>query len=127
MNNQFDELTKEMAQSVTRRAALKKLREVLEERLRWLDEWEKAAKVRKDAEHPQLSPAREAGELKAELERTRASLDQAAKALHLTGTTNWIAKVKGREIDPNRSYVENDLKGKVDIDWGPRESGGGAL
>src|SRR5207248_10625571 len=43
------------------RARVKELREVLEERLRWLDEWEQAARARKDAEHPKLSPAREAG------------------------------------------------------------------
>jgi len=59
-------------------------------------------------------------------DRVQLVLDKAASALHLTGTSNWIAKVKGREIDANRTYVENDLQGKVDVDWGPREGGGGA-
>ena len=57
----------------------KALREILEERLHWLDEWDKAAKALHDAEHPEPSPERQAAELKAELERVKALLDQAAK------------------------------------------------
>jgi hypothetical protein len=55
------------------------LRELLAERLRWLDEWDKAVKARDDAEHPEPSPERLAAEGKADLERVRALLDQSAK------------------------------------------------
>ncbi|HMB02648.1 MAG TPA: hypothetical protein VKP69_02785 [Isosphaeraceae bacterium] len=57
----------------------KALREVLEERLHWLDEWEKAEAARRAAEHPEPSPERQAAEGKADLERVKALLDQAAK------------------------------------------------
>ena len=52
-------------------------------------------------------------------------LKKAAEKLKLANTTNWVAKVDGKEIDVNRSYTENHLKCKVVIDYGPRASGGG--
>jgi len=56
----------------------KALREVLEERIHWLDEWDKtkAAEARHLAEP---SPERQAAAMKADLERVKAQLDQAAK------------------------------------------------
>jgi hypothetical protein len=55
----------------------KALREVLEERLRWLDEWEKAEASHQAAEHPEPSPERQAAEWKAELERIKTLYRQA--------------------------------------------------
>ena len=52
-------------------------------------------------------------------------LDEAKRALHLTDTNDWVATVNGQPIDPNKSYVDNGLTGKVAIQWGPREGGGG--
>ena len=52
-------------------------------------------------------------------------LSKAESTLKLTDTTNWIAKVDGREIDSSKSYEANDLKGTFTIQWGPRERGGG--
>jgi hypothetical protein len=60
-------------------AESKPLREAFEDRLRWLDEWEKATKARQDAEHPAQSPERELSLVKIELERLRAALDQASR------------------------------------------------
>jgi small-conductance mechanosensitive channel len=60
-------------------AGSKALREVLQARLDWINEWDKAAKARHEAEHPDSSPDRQAAELKAELERVRARLDRSAK------------------------------------------------
>jgi potassium efflux system protein len=57
----------------------KALREVLEERLRWLDEWEKAEAAREAAEHPEPSPERQAAEWKAELERIKTLYRQASQ------------------------------------------------
>lgn len=56
-------------------------------------------------------------------------LDKAKHHLHIKDTTNWIASVAGpsgkRVIDPSKTYAENGLSGKVEIDWGPSEGGGG--
>lgn len=56
-------------------------------------------------------------------------LDKAKHALHIKDTTNWIASVAGpsgkRVIDASKTYAENGLSGKVEIDWGPSEGGGG--
>lgn len=55
----------------------------------------------------------------------RNELKKAAEALHIVDTAGWIARVAGREIDPDKSYVDNSLTGTVTIDYGPREGGGG--
>jgi hypothetical protein len=60
-------------------AQAKALREVLEQRLQWLDDWDKEEKALNEAEHPEKTPEHLAGQLKADLERLRAALDQAAK------------------------------------------------
>ena len=52
-------------------------------------------------------------------------LSKAGSTLKLTDTSNWVATVDGREIDPSKSYEANDLKGTLAIHWGPREGGGG--
>lgn len=59
-------------------------------------------------------------------QKVRQQLRKAANELGLTDTDAWVAKVGGREIDPEKSYVDNQLTGTVRIDWGPREGGGGA-
>jgi hypothetical protein len=52
-------------------------------------------------------------------------LKKAVKELKIVDTTNWIALVGEKEVDPNKSYVDNLLTGTVIIDYGPREGGGG--
>jgi sulfur carrier protein ThiS len=52
-------------------------------------------------------------------------LQHAAKRLGITDMSNWVAKVKGRELNVEKNYTENGLHHKVDIDYGPREGGGG--
>jgi hypothetical protein len=52
-------------------------------------------------------------------------LKQAQKELEIADTEGWIVTVGGTEIDPNKSYAENGLRGTVKIDWGPKEGGGG--
>ena len=52
-------------------------------------------------------------------------LSKAGSTLKLTDTSNWVATVDGRKIDPSKSYEANELKGTVTIHWGPREGGGG--
>ncbi len=58
-------------------------------------------------------------------QRVEEILKKADQALHITGSAGWIAKVHGKQINPQLSYAQNGLTGEVDIDWGPREGGGG--
>ena len=56
-------------------------------------------------------------------------LKSAQKELNIKDVDGWIATVitdsGKRQIDPDRSYLDNALSGKVEIDWGPSEGGGG--
>jgi hypothetical protein len=53
-------------------------------------------------------------------------LKKAAKNLGIVDTDGWVARVDDREIDASKSFHDNGLAGKVTIDWGPAEGGGGA-
>ncbi len=55
----------------------------------------------------------------------KVELESAAKQLKITNTSAWIATVGGRELNVDQSYAANQLAGKVDINYGPRETGGG--
>ena len=55
----------------------------------------------------------------------RIELQRAVKALRIADTTGWVAKVGSRELNVDQSYLENHLSGQVEIDYGPREGGGG--
>lgn len=56
-------------------------------------------------------------------------LDKAKHELHIKDVKGWIATVVTpggkRTLDPAKSYAENGLAGKAEIDWGPSEGGGG--
>lgn len=56
-------------------------------------------------------------------------LQKAKEALKIKDTAGWIASVitpaGKRPIDPAKTYAENGLSGKLEIDWGPSEGGGG--
>jgi hypothetical protein len=58
-------------------------------------------------------------------QKIRVQLEKAAKQLHIADTNGWIATVSDKEINIDASYQENGLTGKVSIDYGPREGGGG--
>ena len=58
-------------------------------------------------------------------QQVRIFLAEAGRKLHIADTSNWIARVGNKEINLEQSYEENGLHGEVDIDFGPRESGGG--
>lgn len=59
-------------------------------------------------------------------QKVRIELEKAVKHLKITDTTGWVARVGDRQIDVDKSYHENSLTGKVDIDYGKAHSGGGA-
>jgi TolA-binding protein len=59
-------------------------------------------------------------------EKVKLFLEIAARELRILSTNGWIAKVGGHEIDQEKSYEENGLKGEVCIDYGPKHTGGGA-
>lgn len=56
-------------------------------------------------------------------------LDKAKHKLEIKDATGWVATVTDgsgkRQIDPERSYLDNHLSGNLEIDWGPSEGGGG--
>lgn len=52
-------------------------------------------------------------------------LKKAANKLNITDTTDWVAIVNESEIDFGQTYLELGLHGQVEIDYGPREGGGG--
>jgi hypothetical protein len=55
----------------------------------------------------------------------KVQLHCSVKELKITDTTNWIAKVGNQELNIEQSYEQNSLSGQVEIDYGPREGGGG--
>jgi potassium efflux system protein len=57
----------------------KPLRDILQARLRWLEEYDKAVEALKKASNPELSPEHQMDESKKELRRLHADLGQAAK------------------------------------------------
>lgn len=52
-------------------------------------------------------------------------LKQADNKLHITNTAGWIAVVGGRKIDITKSFRDNALNGRIEIDWGPDHGAGG--
>ena len=53
-------------------------------------------------------------------------LAQAQAALKITDTKDWIVRVDERHINPHETFKHLGLRCIVDIDWHPREGGGGA-
>lgn len=58
-------------------------------------------------------------------QKIRVALVKAAESIKIVSTVDWIAKVNGKIIDTELNYEENDLSGKISIDFGPSEGGGG--
>jgi hypothetical protein len=52
-------------------------------------------------------------------------LHHAAKKLKITNTTGWKATVGTKELNIEQNYQANGLSGEVEINFGPREGGGG--
>lgn len=66
------------------------------------------------------------GALRVDSTETIASiLDKAAKKLELASTSNWVVSVGGRDIVPSQTFAQANLSGTIEIDWMPREGGGG--
>jgi hypothetical protein len=53
-------------------------------------------------------------------------LKKAVAKLEIVSTDGWVAKVDNKEIDIEKSYLENHLTGQITIDYGPKEGGGGS-
>jgi hypothetical protein len=58
-------------------------------------------------------------------QKVKIVLKKAVDFIQIVSTDNWIAKVEGREINPENNFEENNLSGTISIDYGPREGGGG--
>jgi hypothetical protein len=59
-------------------------------------------------------------------QKVRTQLERAVRELRIADTTNWVAVVGERELNVEASYLDNGLSGEVEIDYGPREGGGGS-
>jgi len=55
----------------------------------------------------------------------KVQLAEAVRKLRIRDTNGWVALVNGTQIEPEKSYEANGLKGDVVIDYGPKEGGGG--
>ena len=53
-------------------------------------------------------------------------LDAAADKLHLTNTSDWVARADDRTINIDRTFREEHLAGIIEIHWHKHEGGGGA-
>ncbi|MEI9922778.1 MAG: hypothetical protein WDN50_03630 [Bradyrhizobium sp.] len=53
-------------------------------------------------------------------------LKAAADKLKITNTSDWVAKVDGRQIDVNATFKHEHLTGIVEIEYHKHEGGGGA-
>jgi hypothetical protein len=62
-------------------------------------------------------------------QKVEKELHKAKEALKIKDTSTWVASVVTpagkRPVDPAKTYTENGLAGRVEIDWGPSEGGGG--
>jgi hypothetical protein len=68
----------------------------------------------------------EAGfEREPEHEKVEVLLKKANEKLHIADTQGWIAVVASRKIDIAKSFRDNALSGRVEIDWGPDHGAGG--
>jgi len=59
-------------------------------------------------------------------ERIQSVLDLVKEAQHLTDTSDWVVKVDGRTLDPNKTFSEEHLSCVVEIEWHKAEGGGGS-
>lgn len=53
-------------------------------------------------------------------------LKDAADKLKITNTSDWVAKVDGRKLDPHKTFKQEHLNGIVEIEYHKHEGGGGA-
>jgi hypothetical protein len=53
-------------------------------------------------------------------------LKAAADKLKITNTSDWVAKVDGRKLDPQKTFKQEHLSGIVEIEYHKHEGGGGA-
>lgn len=58
-------------------------------------------------------------------QKVKVFLAKAAHELKIADISGWVARVGNNEINPELSHEDNGLSGEIDIDFGPRESGGG--
>ncbi len=59
-------------------------------------------------------------------EKVEVVLKAAAEALGLTNTSDWVASVDERDINPSHTFREEGLTCVVEIEWHKREGGGGS-
>lgn len=56
----------------------------------------------------------------------KVALGLAATALKIPDTKDWVVRIGERHIDPQESYKKLGLRCLIDIEYHPKEGGGGA-
>ncbi len=59
-------------------------------------------------------------------QKVRVALEKAAHDLKIADVSTWVARVGGRDLVLDQSWLENGVSGVVTLDYGPVESGGGS-
>ena len=93
--------------------ATKPLKTALERRLKLLDDWKSAADEREKVEHPKPSPEEVAAEYKADLEKTKALLDQASKTPTVLLPDAFGTPAPGAVIKPPEARLA-EMKDAID-------------
>ena len=52
-------------------------------------------------------------------------LEKAAKKLELADTSGWVVSIGGKDVNATMTFAQAGLSGVVELDWMPREGGGG--
>lgn len=66
------------------------------------------------------------GALRVDVSETISSiLAKAAEKLHLTDTSSWVLSAGGQDINASMTFAQAGLAGTIELDWMPREGGGG--
>lgn len=126
MSNDLDKAEKDLA----------KAEKDLESALKEVRDAEKEVEAARKKEQIEVSISTTAGFYPAEgfnlvplKQAVQKELHDAKHALGIKDVDGWIATVVTpsgkRTLDPAKSYEENGLSGKAEIDWGPSEGGGG--
>ena len=93
--------------------ATKPLKATLERRLKLLDEWKTIAAERDKVEHPHPSPEELTAEFKADLEKTRALLDQATKTPAVLLPETFGTPAPGAAVKPPEARLA-EMKEAID-------------
>lgn len=60
-----------------------------------------------------------------EHQKIKVILEKTIRELKIADSTGWVSIVGETEVNVDASYIDQGLQGEIEIDYGPREGGGG--